>query len=271
VHDHGGGAADFALAIPLLVALALYLGGVATEHRRNRPWPWSRTVAWIAGLCAVASGFLPPLSGLAHSSFQGHMALHLLVGMVAPVLVVVSAPFTLALRSLDVVPARRLSRLLNSRLARFFTAPVIAGAIDIGGMWVLYGTPLFERMQSNALLHVLVMGHLFVAGLLFTAAIIPIDPSPHRASYPVRAAVLVAALAAHGILAKTLYAQPPAGIEAADAQAGAMFMYYAGDAVDAAIIAILCAQWYRHAGRRLPAVSRRPRGSARFIGDDRRE
>jgi putative membrane protein len=152
---------------------------------------------------------------------------------------------------MDVVPARRLARLLASAPARIGTHPVIAAALNIGGLCVLYQTPLFNTMQNNALVHTLVMVHILVAGYLFTVSIIPIDPAPHRASYPLRTVVLVVALAAHGILAKSLYARPPSGVTAADADAGAMLMYYAGDVVDVAIIAVLFWQWYRHAGTAL--------------------
>ena len=69
------------------------------------------------------------------------------------------------------------------------------------------------------------------------------------AEYPVRIAVLVIALAAHSILAKTIYANPPAGVSVDEAHMGAMLIYYGGDVVDVAILTILCAHWYRDAGR----------------------
>ena len=74
---------------------------------------------------------------------------------------------------------------------------------------------------------------------------------PAGRTAPLGLLVLVLALAAHGILTKVVYAQPPAGVPVADAQAGAMLMFTAGDLVDAAIVAILCAQWYRESGRTL--------------------
>ena len=74
---------------------------------------------------------------------------------------------------------------------------------------------------------------------------------PHRRPYVHRAVVLVLALAAHDILAKSLYAAPPAGVAVEQAQVGAMIMYYGGDAVDLALAVVLCERWYRAAGRRL--------------------
>lgn len=59
-----------------------------------------------------------------------------------------------------------------------------------------------------------------------------------------RAGVLVAFVAAHSVLAKWLYAHPPAGVSPADARTGAQLMYYAGDVVDVALIVLLVAGWY---------------------------
>jgi putative membrane protein len=251
-HLHSGGlASGLVLALPVALAMALYLGAVTAQARRGTPWPWHRTVFWTIGVTAAASGFVGPMADAAHRSFLGHMLTHLVVGMAAPVLLVLAAPVTLALRAMDIVPARRLARLLNSAPLRVLTNPVVAAALNVGGLWMLYRTPLFAATQTNTLLHGAVMAHVFLAGYLFTAAIIPVDPAPHRASFPVRTAVLVLALAAHEILAKSVYAHPPVGVAPTDAEAGALVMYYAGDAIDVLIIALLFAQWYRHAGKTL--------------------
>ena len=92
---------------------------------------------------------------------------------------------------------------------------------------------------------------LIFAGYLFTASLIGLDPNPHRAGFLLRAAVLVAAIAGHGILAKYLYAHPPDDIPLTEAQSGSMLMYYGGDIADAFLIGILCLQWYRAAGKGL--------------------
>jgi putative membrane protein len=251
-HIHHEGAslsADALLALPFAVALVVYLSATALQFRRANRWPWYRTLLWVIGVVAAASAFVGPVATGAHSSFAGHMTAHALVGMVAPLCVVLAAPVTLALRSINVVPARRLSRLLNSSPARWLTHPAVAAVINVGSLWVLYRSPLYGAAQHSTLLHTVVMAHFLVAGVLFTASIIPVDPAPHRTSYPVRMGVLVIALAAHGILAKTLYANPPTGVSAADAEAGSVLMYYSGDIVDIVIITILCARWYAHTGR----------------------
>jgi putative membrane protein len=247
-HDGGAGVGAVVLLAPFALALLLYLSAVAITGRRGRPWPWHRSAFWILGVGAAASAFVGPTT---HGGFTAHMTGHLLVGMVAPLLLVLAAPVTLALRALSVVPARRVSRMLNSIPARTLSHPVVAAVINVGGLWVLYRTPLFTLMLTDPLVHVIVMVHVLIAGYLFTVSLVSVDPAPHRASFTMRAAVLVLTIAAHGILAKSLVAVPPAGMTAADAEAGARLMFSGGDAVELVIAVLLCAQAYRAAGRRI--------------------
>jgi putative membrane protein len=62
---------------------------------------------------------------------------------------------------------------------------------------------------------------------------------------------LVVAMSSHAILAKQLYARPPAFLDPADVRAGAELMSTAGGWLEAAVLVVFCAQWYRAAGRRL--------------------
>jgi putative membrane protein len=95
------------------------------------------------------------------------------------------------------------------------------------------------------------------AGYLFTAAIIGSDPHPGDRSRVLVACVLVAAVAAHGVLAKYLYAHPPHGVGVVEAEAGAQVMYYGGALIEGVIIVVFCARWYRAAGRRMLSTTRR--------------
>ncbi|MBF0721679.1 cytochrome c oxidase assembly protein [Sanguibacter inulinus] len=229
----------------------MYVCAAVIQYSTGRPWPWYRTLFFVLGTAAAASGVAGPVATWSHETFTGHVGAHLLVGMVAPLLLVLSAPVTLALRTLGTVPARRVVRLVRSLPARVLTNPVVAATLAVGGTWVLYRTPLFEATRSDVLLHLLVTLHLLAAGYLYTAAIVSVDPSPHRSSTRVRAAVLLVSIAAHGVLAKLVYAQPPAGLDVADVRRGAQLMFYGGDLVELALAALLAAQWYRSSGRDL--------------------
>lgn len=239
----GWAAFDAVVVLSLAGAAAGY--AVALWAARDRsPWAASRTVVWYAGLACAAAGLTGPVATAAHTSFTAHMAAHLLVGMVAPLLLVLGAPVTLILRALPVAAARALTSLLRTLVVRVVTHPVVAGVLNAGGLWVLYTTDLFPLMHTSELVHGLVHAHLLMAGYLFTASLIGVDPNPHRASVQVRAAVLILFIAAHSTLAKRLYAHPPAGVDAADGRFGAQLMYYGGDVVDVTVIVLLFTGWY---------------------------
>jgi putative membrane protein len=233
-----------ALAWALATAALLYPVGVV---RSAGHWPWARTAAWYAGLAAATAGLLPT------GDFTAHAAGHLLLGMVAPLLLVLAAPVTLALRALPASRARLLGRALRSAPARVLTHPAVAGVLDVGGLWLLYTTDLYALAARHPAVHLAVQAHVLFAGYLFTAALVGVDPAPHRPRPAVRAAVLVLAAAAHAVLAKHLYAAPPAGV--ADARAGAMLMYYGGDAVEVVLAVLLCRDWL---ARSLPRSAGRP-------------
>lgn len=241
----GGAETGFATAAVLVAAILSVVGyPAAVAAGRGGRWPRHRTVSWVAGTLVVVTAVTGPLGAAAHHGFVAHMVAHLLLGMAAPLLLVVAAPVTVVLRALPVGSARVLAKVLRSMPIRLLTEPVIAAVLDIGGLWLLYTTGLYQAMHLHPAVHVLVHVHMFLTGYLFTAALVGVDPAPHRRGHGHRAAVLVSALAAHDILAKHLYAHPPAGVAAAQAEPGAMIMYYGGDAVDVVLIIMLCAGWY---------------------------
>ena len=125
-----------------------------------------------------------PLASAAHHDFQPHAVTHLLLGMLAPLLLCLSAPITFAFRTLRRPAARRLSRLLRSKPARVLTEPAIAATLNVGALGLLYTTTLFAAMHANRLVHVLVHLHMAVAGYLFTISIISVDPLPVGAPIP---------------------------------------------------------------------------------------
>lgn len=245
MHSHGDGGfpAESLFFIPAVVALVAYWAGALSP--RSGSWPWHRTVFFTLGVAAVLATVLNPLAELSHTDFAVLSFSHLLAGMVSPLFLVLSRPFTLALRTLDVYPARRLSRLLRSGFVRFLGNPVTAAVLNTGGMFLMFRTGLLDAMQDSMPVHWLVTFHLLAAGYLFTASIIGRDPSPHRAGYRLRAVVLILSIAAHNILAKGIYADPPPGIEPAAAEQGALVMYYGGAAVEMVLIVLLCRQWYQ--------------------------
>lgn len=245
-----------------LLCCALYSAAAHGMRARGDAWPWRReAVCWLGG--AVLTGSVP-LSSAGHSaSFTTHMGGHLGTAMVAPLLFALARPVTLALRTLPVPARRRFLSWVRSRPAGLLVWPPVAAALDVGGLWLLYRTPLLAATHRHAWLNTLVHVHLFAAGVLFTFGVLALDPVRHRAGHGLRAGTLLAAAAAHAVLAKSLYAAGPPGLAftPSDLHAGAQLMYYGGDVVEVALAVVLGLRWYRERGRaraasRVPAVAR---------------
>lgn len=95
---HGDGgmiSAFFMCSIWLLSACAaiVYIGAaVATTRRGCRKWPVYKTVLWMCGIFTAAMGAAGPFAHRAHADFTSHMAVHLLLGMLAPLLLTMASP-----------------------------------------------------------------------------------------------------------------------------------------------------------------------------------
>lgn len=246
--------ADFLPLFLLLIFLAItpYAAAVFISNRKHRKWPLHRLVFLCLGAITAAVALSGPLAEQAHLDFRMHMAVHLLLGMLAPLLISLSRPMTLLLRTLNVAAARGVTAVLKSRPLRLIGNPITAAILNIGGLYVLYLTDLFHLMHQSPLLFALIHLHIFLAGYLFTISIVYFDVTPHRFSFLYRSVVLITALAGHKILAKTLYVSPPEGVARAEAESGSMLMYYGGDVIDAFLIFFLCWHWYKPTARRVP-------------------
>ena len=201
-----------ALMIGVLVtAVALYIRGVIILTRRGDKWPVGRTVAFALGISAIDYATSGGLGVYAKFSFEYHMIAHMLLGMVAPIGIVLGAPITLALRTL---PQGRTSQergvrgtliaLLHSKPAAVFTNPVSALALFDGSLFVLYMTPLFGNLMQSHLGHLVMSVHFLLAGILFFHVIIGIDPNPRKVPHLVRIVILFAAMSIHAFFSVAL-------------------------------------------------------------------
>lgn len=201
-----------ALMIGLLVtAVALYIKSVVQLSRRGDKWPVGRTVAFALGISAIDYATSGGLGVYAKFSFEYHMVAHMVLGMVAPIGIVLGAPITLALRTL---PQGRQSdergirgsliALLHSKPAGIFTNPVMALALFDGSLFALYMTPLFGNLMQSHIGHLAMNVHFLLAGILFFHVIIGVDPNPRKVPHIIRIVILFAAMSIHAFFAIAL-------------------------------------------------------------------
>ncbi|RUR33224.1 cytochrome c oxidase assembly protein [Vreelandella nanhaiensis] len=251
VHDHAvhGALLDW-LPLTLIVLFTItYLGAAYNQRHNALGWSAWRSIFFTLGSLLLAIAVAPPLMAWAHHDLLGHMALHLLIGMLAPLAWVLAAPITLLLRTLPQAGGRRVAALLRSRFVRFVSHPVSALVLNIGGMYVLYLTPLYSASLHNQALHYWIHMHFLVAGYLFCWAILAEpDVSPHRLSLRFRLGVLLASIATHSLLGKLMYGYGwprGTGHSVEEVQAAAQLMYYGGDLAEVLLAVVLLTLWLR--------------------------
>jgi putative copper resistance protein D len=204
-----------ALMIAILVtAVALYIKGVAVLKARGDKWPVGRTVAFASGIALIDFATSGGLGVYALFSFEYHMMAHMLLGMIAPIGLVLGAPITLALRTL---PQGRDSSergirafaltVLHSRYSVILTNPITALALFDGSLFVLYFTDLFGNLMGNHAGHLLMNIHFILAGFLFFNVIIGIDPNPRKYPHIVRIVILFGAMSLHAFFSIALMSE----------------------------------------------------------------
>lgn len=231
-----------------ILALAAAGGYLFAASRDRRGWSPIRTGMWLAG-CAAAA-LAAALPSAVEPGPLLHMAQHLLLGMAAPIGLVLGAPVTLLLRTGAPAVRRGAVWLLRSRPLRVLSHPFTAVVLSVGGLYAIMLTPVHTAAAHDPPLHALLLAHYLAAGYLFTWSIIGPDPAPHRPGTATRAAALAAAIAAHAFLARYLYAHAlPHGHDPEAARAAARLMYYGGDAAELVLALILFGTWYRRRAR----------------------
>jgi putative copper resistance protein D len=195
----------------LILAVALYIKGVVVLTRRGDKWPVGRTISFALGISAIDFATSGGLGVYAHFAFSWHMVAHMVLGMIAPIGIVLGAPITLALRTL---PQSRdgqergirglLISALHSKYAKLITNPVVALAIFDGSLFALYFTSLFSGMMQSHQGHLFMNIHFILAGILFFHVIVGVDPNPRKVPHLVRIVVLFAAMSIHAFFSVAL-------------------------------------------------------------------
>ncbi|MGH1563250.1 cytochrome c oxidase assembly protein [Mumia sp. DW29H23] len=259
------------------LGLALYVAGLRVMRRRGDHWPVGRTLAWMAGLVMVAWATFGGLGVYSHVLFSAHMVSHMVLSMVAPILLVLGAPVTLALRTLpgprqkgDVSPRAMLVSLLHSRFVKVVTFPLFAAVVFVGSLYGLYFTPLFEMAMESHIGHGLMELHFLAAGSLFYYVIIGVDPSPRRLAPLWRFVILLVTIPFHAFFSIALMAMttviagdyylslglPYASDLLADQYLGGGIAWAMGEVPLVLVMGALFVQWFRSDSREAARLDR---------------
>ena len=176
-----------ALAGVTTAGLLYYLGMRRSTGSRRRLHPWWRPLLFYTGLATVLLALTSPLDAQADELFFMHMVQHLLLLVVAPPLVLLSAPMIPMLRGTP----RSIRRGLVAPLARSFpvrrglrlvTLPLVAWSIYVVTLLGWHVSAPYDWAVENEAVHTL--EHLTFAAAAFLFWWNVIDPIPLRPNLP---------------------------------------------------------------------------------------
>ncbi|HVQ83403.1 MAG TPA: cytochrome c oxidase assembly protein [Mycobacterium sp.] len=202
---------DLIFGTAAIVLAALYVAAVMRLRRRGDGWPRGRTVAWLLGCLALLFVTSSGVGRYMPAMFSMHMVAHMGLSMLTPILLVLGAPVSLALRALpaaarDDPPGMRewLLAALHSRLSRFLTNPVVATALFVAGFYGLYFSGLFDAVVGSHAGHMAMNLHFLLSGYLFYWVVIGVDPTPRPIPPLAKVAVVFGSLPLHAFFGVVL-------------------------------------------------------------------
>jgi putative membrane protein len=161
------------LALTFLVA-CLYAAAAVRVRRRRGTFSRVRALSFAAGLAVLLAGALMP-----DERFSLHMTQHLLIGDIAPLLVVLGLTGPL-LRPVLAIRAVRALRVLAH--------PLVALPLWAVDLCVWHLTPLFDAALRHESLHALQHLLFFTCGALLWSALLELLPGPRWFRLPQRLA-----------------------------------------------------------------------------------
>ena len=201
---------DLAWVLVCVFGLALYIAGVVRLKRRGDSWPIGRTIAWFLGLLGLFYTTNGALNAYEQYLFSVHMLGHMMLTMLIPLLLVLGAPITLALRTIE----KRTDGSWGGRewIMWAVQTPYSKVITRPGGC----GSGV-RRIAVDVLLHPdRALGGLGAPGAPVDDHSLPdrrlpvqpvddrVDPVPYRFPYPLRLVTLFATMASHAFFGVTI-------------------------------------------------------------------
>lgn len=206
---------DLLFGTAALVFAIVYLAAVRRLKRRGDAWPAGRVAAWILGCLVLLVTTSSGIGRYMPAMFSMHMIAHMLLSMLVPILLVLGAPVTLALRALPAAgrgappgPREWLLAALHSRVSQVLTNPFVATALFVVGFYGLYFGGIFDATAGSHGAHIAMNLHFLLSGYLFYWVVIGVDPTPRPLPPLGKLAVVFASLPLHAFFGVVLMGTP---------------------------------------------------------------
>lgn len=257
---------DLIFGSAAIVMAVLYAVGVRRMRRRGDAWATGRTVSWMAGCALLLIATSSGIGKYSPAMFSVHMGEHMMLAMLVPILLVLGAPVTLALRTLPAAgrtgppgPREWILAGVHSPVARWLSHPLVSLPLFVGSYYALYFSGLFATALTEHWAHVLMNVHFLLVGFLFFWPIVGVDPAPRRlqpaarlgivfASVPFHAFFGVALMSSNNVIGGDFYrtlALPWLSDPLRDQQLGGGLAWASGEVPLLLVVIALLVQWSR--------------------------
>jgi len=240
------------LAVAVLVG-AWYVQSAWALSAHGRPWSGMRTASFLTGLVMIDVALQSPVATLTMGYFEAHMAQHLLLMVIAPPLLALGAPMTLALQTSGRTTKTRLLRVLHSQAFRWWSHPIPTSVAYYVSMFVFFLTSAVAVAMTHMWLMDMVNVAFLVAAMHFWWPIVGVDPIPHwPLSHGMKMVVLLIGVPIESFLALALLTatRPAASMYSVPStHAGAAILWIGAEAFTFLALIPVFVQWVRVEGR----------------------
>lgn len=237
----------------VIVAVIWYLLAVRRLAVRCRRWSPGSTVSFLAGVAVVWIAVGSGLAAYDEVNVTLHVVQHLLLMMVAPPLIAIGRPVTLASQAASRRTQVVLLRVVHSRAVAVVTFPVLTWFLYFGTMYAYFqDRGLYDYSIEHKLFHDATHLIFLVIGYLYWQPIVGGDPTRWRLPIPARAGSVFLGMPFEAFLGISISqdAVPIDPINSlANTHAGGETFWAGAMFVTALWLAFLGGRWFRELGR----------------------
>lgn len=263
------GRPNLLLATIIVLVMVAYVAAFILLRRRGVAWPWLRLVSWLIGWGILLWLATAGIWAYSSAMFSKHMLVHMTLNMLGPVLIVLGAPMTLALRVLpaqaDGAPGVRelLAAVMAWKPLEVILHPIVVGINFVASFYIIYFSSLFGYLMRYHWGHQLMTIHFLVSGLLFFGLVAGPDRMPRELPHIAKLAFLFAAMPFHAFFAVAVMqgesliggdyykalAMPWMTDLIADQNEGGQYTWALGEVPMVVVVIALVVQWFLHDDR----------------------
>jgi putative copper resistance protein D len=242
------------VVVAAVAAAAWYLRAAWSLSLRQRQWSRKRTASFLAGLAGIVVALQSPVATFTMEYFQAHVVQHLLLMVIAPPLLAMGAPMTLALQTSNRTAKVRLLAALNSRPFKVLSHPLPVWFLYYFSMFAFFLTVALNFAMEHMWVMDLINVAFLVASTLFWWPIVGLDPIPHwKMNHGVRMANLLIGVPIESFLALALLnnTRPAASMyTVASTHSGAAMLWIGAELFTFLALIPVFWQWVRAEERR---------------------